>query len=85
MGSSLICLINYETMFGSSLKEFATQMIEKDHREIDTSDLLDAIGIKHYQSKIGALQWLVPLGCFDIHLGVATMFSYCFCASSRPS
>jgi hypothetical protein len=26
---------------------------------------------------IGALQWLVTLGCFDIHLGVATMSFFC--------
>jgi hypothetical protein len=69
-------LTNYETMFGSKPKEFATPMIEKDHPEIDTSDLLDALGIKQYQSLIGALQWLVTLGRFDIHLGVATMSSY---------
>jgi hypothetical protein len=51
-------------------------MIEKDHPEIDTSDLVDALGIMHYQSLIGALQWLVTLGRFDIHLGVATMSTY---------
>jgi hypothetical protein len=60
-------LNNYETMFGSTAKEFATPMIEKDHPEIDTSDLLDAIGIKHYQSSFRALRWLVTPGCFDIH------------------
>jgi hypothetical protein len=49
-------LTNYETMFGSNPKEFATPMIEKDHPEIDTSDLLDDLGIKHYQSLIGSLQ-----------------------------
>jgi hypothetical protein len=56
----------YETMIGSKPKEFATPMIEKDQPEIITSDLLDALGIKHYQSLIGALQWLVTLGNFDI-------------------
>jgi hypothetical protein len=42
-------LNNYETMFGSIPKESATPMIGKDHPSIDTSDLLDALGIKHYQ------------------------------------
>jgi hypothetical protein len=69
-------LTNYETMFGSKPKEFATPMIDKDHPEIDTSDLLDAVGIQQYQSLIGALQWLVTVGRFDIHLGVVTMSSY---------
>jgi hypothetical protein len=69
-------------MFGSKPKEFATPMIENYHPEIDTSNLLDDIGIKHYQSLIGAVQWLVSLGRFDIHLGVATMSSYC-CAPGQ--
>jgi hypothetical protein len=43
-------LTYYEPMFGSKPKEFSTLMIEKDHPEIDNSDLLDALGIKHYQS-----------------------------------
>jgi hypothetical protein len=69
-------MTNYETMFGSKPKEFATPMIEKDHPEIDTSDLLYALGIKQYESLIGALQWLVTLGRFDIHFSVASMSIY---------
>jgi hypothetical protein len=69
-------LTNYKTMFGSKPIEFATPMIDKDHPEIDTSDLLDELGIKKYQSLIGALQWLVTLGRFDIHIVVAIMSSY---------
>jgi hypothetical protein len=69
-------LNNYETMFMCKPKEFATPMIEKDPPEIVTSALLDSIGIKQYESLIGALQWLVTLGGDDIHLGVATMASY---------
>jgi hypothetical protein len=64
------------TIFGSKPKAFATPMIEKDHPEIDTFDLLDGLGIKHYQSLIVGLQWLVPLGGFDVHLGVATVSTY---------
>jgi hypothetical protein len=51
-------------------------MAEKDHL-LDNSEVLDNLGIKHYQSLIGALQWLVTLGRFDIHLGIATMSSFC--------
>ena len=69
-------LVNYETMFGSKPKEYNTPMEEKDHPEIDNSELLDATGIKQYQSLIGALQWLVTLGRFDIQLTVASMSSY---------
>jgi hypothetical protein len=54
-------LINYETMFGSKTKEYSTLMAEKDHPEINNSELLNNLGIKQYQSLIGALQWLVTL------------------------
>lgn len=69
-------LINYERMFDSKPKEFSTPMVDKDHPEIDDTEFLDELGIKQYQSLIGALQWLVTLGRFDIHLSVATMSSY---------
>jgi hypothetical protein len=51
-------------------------MAKKDHPEIDNSELLVNLGIKQYQSLIGPLQWLVLLGRFDIHLGVAAMSSF---------
>jgi hypothetical protein len=51
-------------------------MAEKDHPELDNSEVLDDLGNKQYQSLIGALLWLVTLGGFDIHLGVATMSSF---------
>jgi hypothetical protein len=35
-------------MFGSKPKAFATPMMEKDHPEIDTSDLLVTLCIKNY-------------------------------------
>jgi hypothetical protein len=44
-------------MFKCKPKELATPMIEKDHPEIDTSKLLESVGIKQFQSLIGALQW----------------------------
>jgi hypothetical protein len=71
-------LINYETMFRSKPKEYSTPLAKKDHTELDNSELLDDHGIKQYQSLIGALQWLVTLGRFDIHLGVATMSIFRF-------
>jgi hypothetical protein len=69
-------LINYETMFGSKPKEYSTPLAEKYHMELDNSELLDDRGNKQYQSLIGALQWFVTLGRFDIHLGIATMSSF---------
>jgi hypothetical protein len=51
-------------------------MAEKDHPVIDNSELLENLGIKQYQSLIGALQWLANLGHCEIHLVVATMSSF---------
>jgi hypothetical protein len=51
-------------------------MAKKDHPELNTSDLLDSTGIKQYQSLIGALQWSITLGCFDIHISVTAMSGY---------
>jgi hypothetical protein len=81
-------LSNYETLFGSKPKVFATPMIMKYHPKINTSDLLVALCIKFDQSIIGVLQWLVTLGHFDIHVCVAYLSTYC-CAPcqghlSRP-
>ena len=68
---------NYERMFGESPKQNVTSPLEKgDHPEMDTSELLDAKGIKMYQSMIGALQWMVTIGRFDIITPVMTMSGF---------
>jgi hypothetical protein len=69
-------LHNYEIMFDGKPKEYTTPMAEKYHPELDTSDLLDSTGIKQYESLIEALQWLITVGRFDIHLCVTTMSGY---------
>jgi hypothetical protein len=68
---------NYERMFGEPPKQIVTSPLEKgDHPEVDTSELLDAKGIQMYQSMIGALQWMVTIGRFDIITAVMTMSSF---------
>jgi hypothetical protein len=69
-------LHNYEIIFEGKPKVYTTPMAEKDHPELDTSDLLDSTSIKQYQSLIGALHWLITLGRFDIHLCVTTLSGY---------
>ena len=69
-------VMNYEVMFGKKPTEYSSPLPEKDHPELDTTPELDEIGIKQYQSLIGALQWLVTLGRFDILVAVSTMSSY---------
>lgn len=67
----------YERMFGEKPRTTYTSPLEKgDHPELDTSELLDADGIKKYQSMIGAMQWAVSLGRIDITTAVMTLSGY---------
>ena len=51
--------------------------IEKgDHPEMDTSELLDPEKVKIYQSLIGALQWVVTIGRFDIMTAVVSLSGF---------
>jgi hypothetical protein len=69
-------LANYFQLFGNSPKEYSSPMEEGDHPELDLTQELDQDGIRLYQSLIGALQWAVTLGRFDILVGVTTMSSF---------
>jgi hypothetical protein len=48
-------IFNYEVMFGTKPKEYASPMMEKGHPEIDNTPEVDETGIKQYQALIGAL------------------------------
>jgi Reverse transcriptase (RNA-dependent DNA polymerase) len=68
---------NYERLFGEHPKQNVSSPLEKgDHPELDTSELLDAEGIKTYQSMIGALQWMVTIGRFEILTAVISLSSF---------
>ena len=68
---------NYEKIFGEPPKQVVTSPLEKgDHPELDTSELLDAKGIELYQSLIGALQWSVTIGRFDVNTAVMTLSGF---------
>ena len=69
-------LTNYETTFGTKAQNTSSPLPEKDHPKLDTSALLNTADIKLHQSLIGALQWLVTLGRFDILVHVATIGSF---------
>ena len=66
-------LDNYKTMFGELPKPYSAPLVTGDAPELDTSMELDADGIKKYQSLIGALQWCVTLGRFDIACALMTL------------
>ena len=67
----------YVRLFGEKPKELYSSPLEKgDHPELDTSDLLDADGIQKYQSMIGAMQWAISIGRFDIATAVMSLSSF---------
>ena len=64
---------NYQLMFEDLPRKYSSPMESGDSPKLDASKELDIDGIKKYQSMIGALQWCVTLGRFDIAVGVMTM------------
>ena len=64
-------------MFGHPPKQNYTSPIEKnDHPELDNSELLDEDWTQKYQSLIGALQWVVTIGRFDVQTAVMSLSSF---------
>ena len=64
---------NYSLMFGEEPKNASSPLVANDSPELDTSPELNDDDIKKYQSLIGALQWCVTLGRFDIACAVMTL------------
>lgn len=67
------CIANFERLFGHKPKQYVSPLVKGDHPELDSSELLDMDQTKIYQSMIGALQWTVQIGRFDIAVAVMTM------------
>ena len=67
----------YIRLFGEKPKELYSSPLEKgDHPELDSSDLLDADRIQKYQLMIGAMQWAISIGRFDIATSVMSLSSF---------
>ena len=68
---------SFYRLFGHKPTQNVKSPVEKnDHPELDTSELLDEEDIQKYQSMIGALQWVVSIGRFDIQTAVMTLSSF---------
>jgi Reverse transcriptase (RNA-dependent DNA polymerase) len=68
---------SFERLFGTTPNQKVTSPLDKgDHPEFDTSELLDDEGIQQYQSLIGALEWAISIGRFDINTEVMTLSSF---------
>ena len=70
-------LANCERLLGRSPKVTGASLILKgDHPELDTSDLLGPEQVKICQSLVGALQWAVSIGRFDVMTAVVTLSAF---------
>ena len=74
-------LENYRRIFGQYPRAAAAPTTKNDHPELDTSELLDIEMTKIYQSLIGAMQWVIQIGRWDV--GTATMTLSRFRAAPR--
>ena len=69
--------LTYEQHFGSKpSQKFSSPLEGGDHPEVDSSEFLDATETQLYQSLIGALQWAVSIGRFDITTAVMTLSGF---------
>ena len=64
---------SYEKLFGEKPRLYNSPLEKNDHPELDDSELLSPEDVTKFQSMIGASQWLVSLGRFDIACAVMTM------------
>ena len=60
-------------MFGEALRKARTPLIQSDHLELDTTQFCGQEEIKHFQTLIGQVQWLITLGRFDISVFVMSL------------
>ena len=70
-------LETYERLFEEKLRQTYMSPLEKnDHPEMDTSELLPLTQTKIFQSMIGACQWVIQLGQFDIAVHIMSLSSF---------
>jgi hypothetical protein len=71
-------VVTYEQHFGlKPSQRFSLPLEAGIHPEIDSSEFLDATETQLHQSLIGALQWAIFIGCFDITTSVMMLSSFC--------
>ncbi len=63
----------FENMFKEKPRPSSLPLEKNDHPELDDSEELDVEMITQYQSMIGALQWVISLGRFNICIPIMTM------------
>jgi len=66
-------LENYRRIYGTWPKPATSPLTTGDHPKLDASELLNEDDQKAYQSLIGAPQWVIQIGRFDIQTAVMTL------------
>ena len=67
----------YQRLFDEKpVERYLAPLEPNDNPELDSSELLDLEGIKIYQSLVGACQWVIQLGRFDIAVHVMSLSSF---------
>jgi len=68
---------SYQQLFHCKPCQKVTSPLEKgDHSELDTTAFLDTDETMIYQSLIGAMQWSISIGRFDIATAVMSLSSF---------
>jgi len=68
-----------EELFGESLRKKDTPMMDGDHPEKDSSEILGDEGHKKYMMLIGMLNWIVCLGRMDVAFVVTSLSRFSAC------
>ena len=68
-----------EHLLGKPLPKKDTPMVDGDHPEEDTSELLDDKGHQRYQMVIGMLNWIVCIGRMDVGFATSSLSRFTAC------
>jgi len=66
-------LENHRRIFGTCPKPATSPLVNGDHPKLDASELLNEDDQKLCQSLIGALQWVIQIGRFDVQTAVMSL------------
>ena len=67
----------YVQLLGQKFSTKALSPLEKgDHPEIDDSEFFGQEDTQKCQSLVGAMQWAISIGCFDINTAVMTLLRF---------
>ena len=66
----------YKQMFGEKSRAYSSPLERNDHPKLDDSQEMEGDDVRKYQSMVGALQWAIALGRFEVLTPTMTMSSF---------